>query len=139
MADGMVSLAKQECHRLGFDGVCDFICSPFPPRDSSGHDLRAFDYAIVMGVMDYVADPAAFLSALRPLVRKFAVIAFNAHHWFRAPLRYYRYKLMGRCEVYTYGEEQVRNLLSGAGFGRLDVLRLYHSGGSYIVTAHGAR
>jgi 2-polyprenyl-3-methyl-5-hydroxy-6-metoxy-1,4-benzoquinol methylase len=135
-AEGMISLARQDCSRLGLEAACEFICGPFPPPDSSTKGLDSFDYAIVMGVMDYVADPLAFLTALRPLVRKFAVIAFNAHHWFRAPLRYYRYKLLGRCEVYTYDEEQVRGLLAKAGFDELDILRLHHSGGSYIVTAY---
>ena len=136
LAEGMISLARQDCSRMGLAAACEFICSPFPPHNSSLERLDSFDYGIVMGVTDYLADPAAFLSAMRPLVRKFAVIQFNAHHWFRAPLRYYRYQLLGRCEVYTYDEKQVRDLLAKAGFDKLDILRLNHSGNSYIVTAY---
>jgi 2-polyprenyl-3-methyl-5-hydroxy-6-metoxy-1,4-benzoquinol methylase len=136
LAEGMVSLAKRESARLGFDNTCQFIAGSFPPDDLVAARLGQFDYGIVMGVMDYVSDPLPLLSALRPMIKKLAVISFPGRHWLRAPLRSYRYKLMGRCEVYTYNEAEVRAALSAASFNRFEILTINHSGGCYIVTAH---
>jgi len=95
-----------------------------------GVPLEAHDLVIVMGVMDYVADAAAFLTALRPLVGTTAAISFPSRHWFRTPFRKIRYQLRN-CPVYFYDEPQIRELCRGAGFSRIEVLKIPGAGMDY--------
>jgi 2-polyprenyl-3-methyl-5-hydroxy-6-metoxy-1,4-benzoquinol methylase len=135
VSSGMVDLARQRYAGNNEDSVCEFICAPFPPRDA----LReTFDYGIVMGVMDYVADPVPFLTALRQHVRDFAILSFPGRHWLREPVRRARYRLLGRCEIYGYDEAQIREACRVAGFGRVDIVVLPHSGICYIVRAYAS-
>jgi hypothetical protein len=71
-----------------------------------------------MGVMDYIADPSAFLSALGQRVRLHAVLSFPSKHWFRTPLRKVRYWLK-RCPVYFYEPAQIEELSKAAGFSNI--------------------
>lgn len=135
-AENMIALARTRAAALGYAGVCEFARASFPPDEPVPVLQRPFDFAIVMGVMDYVPDAVTFLKALRPLVTGFAVLSFPGRHWLREPLRRYRYKLLGRCAVYGYDEEAVRGACAPAGFPRVEIARLDHSGICYIVTAH---
>jgi 2-polyprenyl-3-methyl-5-hydroxy-6-metoxy-1,4-benzoquinol methylase len=134
-AENMVALARASSAALRLEDVCEFVCSSFPPERLVPALVKHFDYGIVMGVMDYVADAAGFLKAAQSLVTEALVLSFPGKHWLRAPLRRYRYRLLGRPAVFTYDEEEIRAACSAAGFGTIDVVRLGHSGICYIVTA----
>lgn len=136
IAEDMVALARARRGEETRGDACEFIVSEFPSTRSLPGLPSAFDYAIVMGVMDYVADAESFLAALRPLVRCKAVLSFPGRHWLRGPLRQYRYRMLGRCDVHNYDEDPIRRACARAGFGGIDVKRLDHSGICYIVTAH---
>jgi ubiquinone/menaquinone biosynthesis C-methylase UbiE len=97
-----------------------------------GVSVEPHDYAIVMGVMDYVADPQTFLNALRPIVKRLAVISFPSEHWFRTPFRKIRYRLR-RCPVYFYDEAQIREFCSKAGFTELDIRKISGAGMDFHV------
>jgi SAM-dependent methyltransferase len=94
----------------------------------------AFDYAIVVGVMDYVSDPAVFLSALTGYVTKSAVLSFPSRHWFRTPVRKIRYRIK-RCPVYFYDEMSIRDLLQRSGFRAVRVIKIAGAGMDYVVVA----
>jgi len=134
MADGMISLAQAASRDHNVEGVCEFIASEFPVCGGPAAVLRPFDYGIVMGVMDYVFDADTFLAALRPLILRRAVLSFPGQHWLRAPLRRYRYQLLGRCDIHNYAEVEIRAGCAKAGFSRVEIQRLDHSGICYIVT-----
>ena len=136
VAPNMIELATAQSKKLGYSNVCEFVCTDFPPKVPVQALRQKFDYAIVMGVMDYVSDAGMFLQYLRPLIKEFVVLSFPGRHWLRAPVREYRYKLMGRCAIYTYKEQSIRDLCIKAGFRKVDILRLDHSGICYIVTAY---
>jgi 2-polyprenyl-3-methyl-5-hydroxy-6-metoxy-1,4-benzoquinol methylase len=53
-APGMIEIAKQRAERTGVADRCTFTLGDFL---TAGGDEK-FDYAIVMGFMDYIADPA---------------------------------------------------------------------------------
>jgi 2-polyprenyl-3-methyl-5-hydroxy-6-metoxy-1,4-benzoquinol methylase len=129
----MIAHARARAAANGCEGKTEFLCSEFPSGSLTG---RHFNFAIVMGVMDYVGDPRPFLAELRRLVTGRAVLSFPGRHWFREPLRRYRYKLLRRCAVYGYGESEIHSLCLDAGFERATIRRLDHSGICYIVTAH---
>jgi 2-polyprenyl-3-methyl-5-hydroxy-6-metoxy-1,4-benzoquinol methylase len=136
VAEGMIRIAAERSRQLGCDPVCEFVTSGLPADRDVPALQRAYDHAIVMGVTDYVEDLDAFLRALRPLVTGSAVLSFSGQHWLRGPLRRYRYQLLGRCAVYTYNEASIRGACAAAGFTRVDLTRLNHSGICYIARAY---
>jgi len=129
MAKGMIDLARRRVAAAGVSDKCEFLLGAFP-KDSP---QEVFDYAIVMGVMDYIADPLVFLSALAKRVRLRAVLSFPSKHWFRTPLRKFRYWLK-RCPVYFYEHEQIEELSKAAGFSSTRVEKIPGAGMDYFVT-----
>lgn len=119
VAPGMLELARGRMEMLGRLERITLAEGNFPETTPAG----AFDFAIVMGVLDYVADPAAFLVRLRSILSGRAAISFPSRHWFRAPLRRFRFRLRN-CPVYFYNERQIRALAEEAGFSAVDVIKM---------------
>ena len=129
MAQGMLDLAKQRAEAAGCIERCQFVLGMFPqdvPQEK-------FNYAIVMGVMDYIADPLNFLTVLAQQVTDRAVLSFPSKHWFRTPLRKFRYWLK-RCPVYFYEPKQIEELSKAAGFSDLKIEKIPGAGMDYFVT-----
>jgi 2-polyprenyl-3-methyl-5-hydroxy-6-metoxy-1,4-benzoquinol methylase len=125
-APNMLSLARERVLRAGMSERCRLMAGVFP-----GVTVEPHDYAIVMGVMDYVADAGSFLAALRPLVRA-AAVSFPSRHWFRTPLRLARYRLR-HCPVYSYDESNIHRMASSAGFGRVELRKIPGAGMDFHV------
>jgi cyclopropane fatty-acyl-phospholipid synthase-like methyltransferase len=126
-APHMLALVRERLKRSVYADKCLLIQGAFP-----GIDLKAHDHVMIMGVMDYIADARGFLTALRPLVTTSAVVSFPSKHWFRTPLRRFRYRLR-RCPVYFYDEAQIMALCSAAGFGRMEINKISGAGMDYHV------
>ena len=129
MAEGMIDLARQRAATARVADKCEFALGTFP-EDSP---QKTFDYAIVMGVMDYVSNPSAFLSELARRVRLRAVLSFPSKHWFRTPLRKVRYWLK-RCPLYFYECPQIEELLKAAGFSNIKVDKIPGAGMDFVAT-----
>jgi 2-polyprenyl-3-methyl-5-hydroxy-6-metoxy-1,4-benzoquinol methylase len=129
MAQTMLDLGRQRANVHGVNDKCEFILGTFPQKSPQ----ETFDYAIVMGVMDYIADPSAFLLALAQRVRLCAVLSFPSKHWFRTPLRKIRYWLK-RCPVYFYEPLQIEKLSKAAGFSNTKIDKMPGAGMDYFVT-----
>jgi ubiquinone/menaquinone biosynthesis C-methylase UbiE len=127
-APNMLSLVR---HRLEQSAIrkdrCVLIEGLFP-----GVSVEPHDYAIVMGVMDYVPDAEAFIRALKPIVTRLAVLSFPSQHWFRTPFRRMRYR-MRRCPVYFYDEGHIRELCLTAGFNDVHISKIPGAGMDYHV------
>jgi colanic acid biosynthesis glycosyl transferase WcaI len=128
MAQAMLDLGRQRANASGVADKCEFILGTFP-QDSP---QETFDYAIVMGVMDYIADPSTLLSALAQRVRLCAVLSFPSKHWFRTSLRKIRYWLK-RCPVYFYEPLQIEKLSKSAGFSNAKIEKIPGAGMDYFV------
>ena len=127
-APNMLTLVRQRLQQNGLgEDRCELLEGIFP-----GVDVEPHEYAIVMGVMDYVSDAQAFLAALKPLVTRLAVISFPSEHWFRTPFRRIRYRLR-RCPVYFYDEARVRHLCSTAGFTDIHIRKIPGAGMDFHV------
>jgi 2-polyprenyl-3-methyl-5-hydroxy-6-metoxy-1,4-benzoquinol methylase len=129
MAQGMIDLGRQRAAAAGVADRCEFVLGTFP--EDSPQEI--FDYAIVMGVMDYVANPSAFLSTLAQRVRLRAVLSFPSKHWFRTPFRKARYWLK-QCPVYFYEPSQIEGLLKTAGFSDIKVEKIPGAGMDFVAT-----
>jgi len=126
-APGMLALVRQRLARSGLTDKCSLVRGAFP-----GINLKAHDHAIVMGVMDYIAEANTFLAALRPLVKVSAVVSFPSRHWLRTPLRAARYYVR-RCPVYFYAEREIGALCAAAGFGAITIQKIPGAGMDYHV------
>ncbi len=126
-AAAMLALLRRRLETAGLSQRCELIQGAFP-------DVLppVCDYAIVMGVMDYVAEPAAFLAALRSVTAILAAVSFPSRHWLRTPLRRLRYWLR-RCPVYFYQETQIRALAQQAGFSVCQVHKIPGAGLDFHV------
>lgn len=126
-ASRMLDLVRQRLAGTDYLRRCNLIEGSFP-----GVELAAHDHAIVMGVMDYVADPEDFLKALRAVVGMSAAISFPSKHWLRTPPRKFRYYLR-KCPVYFYDEPRIRQLAEASGFGGVAVRKIAGAGMDYHV------
>jgi cyclopropane fatty-acyl-phospholipid synthase-like methyltransferase len=126
-APNMLALVRERLHGTGFADRCSLVEASFP-----GVDLEAHDHAMVMGVMDYVPNARAFLTALKPLINVSAAVSFPSKHWFRTRFRTFRYRLR-RCPVYFYDETEIKDLCSTAGFRKIEIHKIPGAGMDYHV------
>jgi cyclopropane fatty-acyl-phospholipid synthase-like methyltransferase len=126
-AANMLDLVNRRLDETGLAGRCTTVHGLFP-------DVRVppSDHAIVMGVMDYIADPTPFLTALREVTQVSAMISFSSEHWFRTPIRKARYKWR-QCPVYFYSADQIHSICKNAGFRETRVVKIPGAGQDYHV------
>ena len=129
MAKNMLDLARKRAIAANVADKCEFVLGTFP-QDTPA---EKFNYAIVMGVMDYAPDPRNFLQALAKQITNRAVLSFPSKHWFRTPLRKFRYWLK-RCPVYFYEPLQIEQLSKAAGFSNIKIKKIPGAGMDYFVT-----
>lgn len=125
-ADNMIARAIEHAAAAGVADRCEFLVGDI---DHWQPDER-FDYVVVMGFMDYVADPEALVRAAVGLTRRRAFFSFPAAGGLLAWQRRLRYR--NRCPLYLYTPARLRAVLDavpGASFSIEPVAR------DYFVTA----
>ncbi|HEX5470428.1 MAG TPA: methyltransferase domain-containing protein [Lacipirellulaceae bacterium] len=127
-APGMLELTRMRIEKLGALDKIQLVEGFFPNKLPEG----PFDFAIIMGVLDYVPDPVEFFRGLRTILAGKACVSFPSRHWFRTPVRKVRYRLRN-CPVYFYDEAQIRKIGREAGFGTVDVMKIEGAGMDYHV------
>jgi len=110
----MLKIARERAEAQGVAQLCsfelgDFLTYPIPER---------FDYAIVMGFMDYVGDPRPVIDRVLAIVRRRAFFSFPKAGGPLAWQRQWRYR--NRCDLFLYRYEQIHSLLSTDRRGVLD-------------------
>lgn len=128
MAQGMIDLGRHRSVAANVADKCEFRLGTFPECALE----EVFDYAIVMGVMDYIADPLAFLSSLAQQVRIRAVLSFPSKHWFRTPLRRLRYRIK-KCPLYFYDSSRIKQLMKAAGFSNIKTEKIPGAGMDFVA------
>jgi len=108
-APGMIDIARQRAARAGVTDRCSFELGDF--LNVSGDEK--FDYAIVMGFMDYIEKPGELVEKVMRVCRGKAFFSFPADGGPLAWQRRLRYR--NRCPLYLYSEPQIRQLVSGVG------------------------
>jgi 2-polyprenyl-3-methyl-5-hydroxy-6-metoxy-1,4-benzoquinol methylase len=106
-AESTSALAREQARTAGLADRCEFIVGDF-------YSLKpepAFDFVVVMGVMDYIDDPKPLLAKIISMADKRAFISFPQAGGILAWQRRLRYR--SRCPLYLYSEAQIQELLSG--------------------------
>jgi 2-polyprenyl-3-methyl-5-hydroxy-6-metoxy-1,4-benzoquinol methylase len=130
LAPGMIELAAERAKYFNVQEVCEFRVGNFPQDIPEGR----FDFAIVMGVMDYVSEPVRLLQGLRRCVTATVMASVPTPHWFRTPLRRTRYWFKN-CPIYFHTRRQVENIFSLAGFRTVKIHKMPGAGMDFFVTA----
>jgi 2-polyprenyl-3-methyl-5-hydroxy-6-metoxy-1,4-benzoquinol methylase len=125
-ADGMIELAKERAKQAGVADRCEFRKADFFDDQS----LEKFDYSILMGFMDYMANPASVIERVVKITRSKAFFSFPEGGTFLAWQRKIRYR--NRCDLFLYSYEQIRNLFRDAGIEDIKIEKISRD---FFVTA----
>ena len=128
-AAGMLKIARERAEAQGVAQRCSFVLGDFLTYPIS----ERFDYAIVMGFMDYVSDPRPVIDRVLSIIRRRAFFSFPKAGGPLAWQRQLRYR--NRCDLFLYRHEQIHSLLSriGAAFSIESI------GRDFFVTLEPAR
>jgi 2-polyprenyl-3-methyl-5-hydroxy-6-metoxy-1,4-benzoquinol methylase len=105
-AEGMIRIAAQHAKEAGVGDRCRFQSGDFLAYQSP----QPFDYVIVMGFMDYMAEPRKIVDKVLSLTASRAFFSFPAAGGVLAWQRKMRYK--SRCDLFLYTERQLQELFS---------------------------
>jgi 2-polyprenyl-3-methyl-5-hydroxy-6-metoxy-1,4-benzoquinol methylase len=125
-AEVMIDLAKQNGTRVGVNHSCEFVTADFMTYPIPG----PFDYSIVMGFMDYVAEPQKVIDRVLSLTRVKAFFSFPVEGGLLGWQRKLRYK--DRCDLFMYRRQQIDDVFHNADFGKIEVERISRD---FLVTA----
>ncbi len=118
LAEDMVALARDLAARHGTADRCSFATGDFMKTDPPG---APFDFAVALGVMDYIGDPAPMLARMRGLARREVIASFPGFAPLRVLQRRVRYAL-GGCRVYWFGRAEIEGFFRSAGFPSWELL-----------------
>jgi len=124
-APAMIELAQQKAATAGVGHICRFITDDFLTYDFG----RTFDYAILMGFMDYVSHPRIVIERALSLAGQRAFFSFPAAEGILAWQRRRRYRT--RCELYMYRRNEIPELFRGLKYHRIMIEKLSRD---YFVT-----
>jgi len=125
-APAMIGLARDNARAAGVEAICEFVCDDFISRSFEGK----FDYSVLMGFMDYIADPGAVIRKALSVTAARAFFSFPADGGFLAWQRKLRYRR--RCDLYLYTEDGLHRLFRGAGAADVAIERIERD---FLVTA----
>jgi 2-polyprenyl-3-methyl-5-hydroxy-6-metoxy-1,4-benzoquinol methylase len=131
-APRMLELTRQRVEKLGKLESVTLLEGYFPATSPQ----ETFDHAIVMGVMDYVAEPVSFIKALNECVTDKSSISFPSTHWFRTPFRKMRYRIR-RCPVYFYNTQSIERIMKEAGTRQFTINKISGAGMDFVVCLNG--
>ena len=127
-ADNMLNLSKNRLSDIE-NTRYSLVKGNFPEYNIE----EKFEFAIVMGVMDYVEAPKEFLESLYQLILDKAVISFPSYHWFRSPIRKFRYDLRD-CPIWLYSNDKIVELMKTVNIENYSIDKIPGSGMDYFVT-----
>jgi SAM-dependent methyltransferase len=108
-APGMLTIAGQAAQAAGVAQRCAFVRGDFLTYSIG----EKFDYAILMGFMDYVRDARPVVDRVCAITRRRAFFSFPKAGGPLAWQRQLRYR--SRCDLFLYREEQIHALLASTG------------------------
>lgn len=106
-ARGMIDLAEANARQSGVQDRCRFVIGDFMTWPFE----EKYDYAVVMGFMDYVAEPRRCIERVVSLTRGKAFFSFPVEGGVLAWQRKLRYK--SRCDLFMYTRSQLDELFRG--------------------------
>jgi 2-polyprenyl-3-methyl-5-hydroxy-6-metoxy-1,4-benzoquinol methylase len=128
-AAGMLKIASERAEAQGVGQRCSFVLADFLTHAIP----ERFDYAIVMGFMDYVRDPRPVIDRVLSIIRRRAFFSFPKAGGPLAWQRQWRYR--NRCDLFLYRHDEIASLLSRTGA----AFSIEPIGRDFFVTLHPAK
>lgn len=108
-SQNMIDLATKKAAEANVDHKCSFIVDDFSRREFD----ESFDYAVLMGIMDYIEEPSPFLEKVFSITTEKVVISFPRDGGILAWQRKMRYR--NRCPLFMYTEADIKDIFKAAG------------------------
>lgn len=121
----MIDLAKKNVEKAGMEGKCKFDLVNFISDPVNG----VFDYAVIMGLMDYIKDPKMVIEKVLSVTKLKAFFSFPVRGGLLAWQRKLRY--LSRCDLFFYDQEQIQNLFKGLEYDNMSIEKI---GRDFFVT-----
>ena len=125
LAEGMIERARRHVEAAGVADRCDFAFGDFLAYEAP----EPFDYSILMGFMDYMADPQKVVQQALAVTRRKAFFSFPAAGGFLAWQRKLRYRK--RCDLYLYDRAGIAALFEQTAAGNVAIEKIARD---YFVT-----
>ncbi len=125
-AENMIGLAGRNAQAAGVADRCRFVLADFLDYRFDG----SYDYAIVMGFMDYIEDPGRCIEKVLSITKRKAFFSFPASSGLLAMQRRIRYRK--RCDLFMYGRKDIDLLFSSVPCRRFEIEKISRD---YFVTA----
>lgn len=110
-AQNMIDQANRHAKELNVDSVCRFVKDDFISMNIN----ESFDHVFAMGVLDYIAEPVAFVQKMINCASKSVMISFPSKGGLMQWLRKLVFKYIKKCPVYFYSQSEVAHIASLAG------------------------
>lgn len=124
LAPAMIELARRKAADAGVSDSCNFIIGDYLTHNFD----RTFDYVILMGFMDYIADADTAISRALSLTTNKAFFSFPAAKGLLARQRRFRYRT--KCPLYLYSREQLQKLFNSIPTKELTIEKIHRD---YLV------
>ena len=124
-AESMIEMSRAKAAAAGVEDRCEFRIGDFTTEQFN----EQFDYTVVCGVMDYIAEPLPFVQKVVSLTRSKAFFSFPRAGGLLAWQRQVRYR--SRCPLYLYTMNQIREMMAEATDGAVTIERISRD---YFVT-----
>lgn len=128
-SNAMLNIAEEKIKDKGLANVCELQHGNFLETEF----LEKFDYAIAMGVFDYLPDPVTFLQKLKSITSGKIIASFPCDSLVRGSLRKLRYLLTSRGSVYYYTRLQLNNLAQTVGFSHYELVPIKTGKGFVLI------
>lgn len=126
----MLEIARQRGEAQGVKGVCEFELKDFLKMEVQ----EKYNFAIAMGVFDYLPDPLTFLQKLKAATSERILISFPGHSLIREPLRKLRYFFTSKGRVFFYSLKDIEKLVANMQFRHVEI-RPLKTGSGYVLIA----
>lgn len=114
-AEGMLDVARKHAAEAGVASRCEFVLGDFLKYPFT----ETFDYVILMGFMDYMADPKKVIERAVSLARRRVMLSFPVAEGLLAWQRRVRYR--ARCDLFLYSRARLGELFAGFDPGRVRI------------------
>ena len=104
----LIEIAAKHALRRNLSQKCHFVTTDFMKFQEN----RKYNYAIVMGVMEYIAEPKPFIEHLLELTSNKILLSFPNDKGFLIWQRNARYRKATKKDLNLYTEQKIRDLLN---------------------------
>ncbi len=129
-AENMIAASRDYARQAKVEHICRFERADFMHLNMNG--LAEIDHVFAMGVMDYVEQPADFVTKMVRLAGKNVMISFPASGGIIQRLRRHYFQKVKKCPIFFYSEAEVRQIAQRTGF----EYRVERLAKDYFLTIH---